>query len=253
MTAAEALLERLAPSASPGVRADLGRAWLVRHGLPDRRDEAWHYTPVDDVLRALEAATPAEEIPPTVSRRAVDEHAGDHGGPRLVFVNGTIAPPLSVDGGTPAGLWLGGADGLRPRRPAGTPAPDDEPVDGFHALNWAAGRDVAAVLVDPDVALEAPVHIVHLSQPGGGVTASHPRTVVRVARNSRVHVVESYVGVPGRSLTNASTRIIAAPDATVTYHRVQDESSDAVHLGRTGIEQGAGSTVRPTTNMTGGE
>ena len=249
--ATSALLDRLAPETGGGPRADRGRAWLDRHGLPTQRDEAWRYTPVDDVVRALEATGPAPaDAGADVDRALVDGLAGDLGGPRLVVVNGFLVEHLcDTDAG--AGVWLGGADDLRPRPPAAAGA-TDEPGDGFHALNWAAGRDVAAVLVDPRARVGAPVHVVHLAVPGPTATASHPRTVVRAGPGSTVHVVESYVGLPGAAVTNASTRIVAAEGACVTHHRVQAEADDAVHVGRTGIEQAAGSTVRSTSVTSGG-
>lgn len=253
MSAMASLLDRLAPTPDDGARTVRGRAWLEAHGLPDRREEAWRYTPLDDIVAALDLARPAPDPPPAIGRAVIDEIAGDHGSARLVFVNGTYAPQLSTLDPAPAGLWLGGAEGLRPRRRPGAPAPQDEPVDGFHALNWAAGRDVAAVLADPDADTDMPVHVVHLAVPDGGTTAVHPRTVVRAGRGSRLHVIETFAGTGGGSLTNASTRIVAGEDASVTYHRIVAEPLDTIHVGRTGIDQAARSTVRATSVITGGD
>ena len=253
MTADAALLERLAPTALAGVRAERGRAWLGAHGLPDGREEAWRYTPVDEIRAVLESAEPAPSPSGAIDRAVVDELAGDHGGPRLVFVNGVFAAALSDLDLAPAGVWLGGAEGLRPRRKAGAPPSQDEPVDGFHALNWAAGRDVAAVLAEPGVDPGTPVHVVHLAAPAEGVAVSHPRTVVRAGPGSRLHVIETYVGLAGRAVTNASTRILAGEDASITYQRVVAESNGSLHVGRTGIEQAARSAVAATSIITNGE
>lgn len=178
----------------------------------------------------------------------VDELAGQHGGPRLVFVNGVYDPALSDLIVGAAGLWVGDAEGLRSRRRPGRRRSERRTVDGFHALNWAAGRDVAAVLAEPDASPDTPVHVVHLAVPGEGITVAHPRTVVRLAHGSALHVIETYVGLGGETLTNASTR----EDASVTYHRVVADSADGIHLGRTGIEQAARSTARATSVITGG-
>jgi Fe-S cluster assembly protein SufD len=253
MTAAtDVLFDRLAPPTAAGGRAERGRTWLSRHGLPTTREEAWRYTPVDDVVRALQAAIPATNASEAVSRAVVDELAGVHGGIRLVFVNGAMAGRLCDAEPVPAGLWVGNADGLR-RRPRPASGRDEQPVDGFHALNWAVGRDVAAVLVDPDVQLDRPVHVVHLSVPGDVLTASHPRTVVRVGADSRLQVIETFVGLPGSSITNASTRIVTGEPAAVTYHRIQAETPGGIHVGRTGIEQAARSAVEATSIMTGAQ
>ncbi|MGQ0434344.1 MAG: Fe-S cluster assembly protein SufD [Microthrixaceae bacterium] len=252
MTTTAALLERLAPDPVAGVRAERGRDWLVAHGLPNHRAEAWRSSPLVDILAVLESARPAPTSSDAVDRALVDVLAGQHGGPRLVFINGVYDPTLSdlIVGAT--GLWIGDAEGLRARRRPSAAAPSDEPVDGFHALNWAAGRDVAAVLTGPDASPDTPVHVVHLAVPGGGITVAHPRTVVRVGRGSSLQVIETQVGLGGESVTNASTRIIVGEDASVTYYRVVAGSPNAIHLGRTAIEQAARSTARATSVITGG-
>jgi Fe-S cluster assembly protein SufD len=246
------LLERLAPVPADGIRAARGRAWFETAGLPDPRAEAWRSTPLDEIVAALGAAGPAPATWEGLDPAVVDDLAGDHGGPRLVFVNGALDPALSDLGRTPAGAWLGGADGLRPRRTPGAPAPIDEPVDGFHALSWAAGRDVAAVLVDPGVELPAPIHVVHLAAPGRDPSVTHPRTVVRVGAAGHLDLIETFVGLDGPSITNASTRVLAGEGAAITYHRVVAEAPDAIHVGRTAIEQSARSAVQATTLLVGG-
>jgi len=262
-----ALLERLAPSAGVGARAERGRAFFDAHGLPDPKAEAWRYTPVTEIRAALEHAVPAPSgsTSSTVADRPlIDALAGSHGGPRLVFVDGRFSAELSDVEATPGGLWIGDAEALRPRRAPGAPAPQDEPADGFHALNWAAGSDVAAVLVDADTHLDVPVHVVHLSTAGStgsdgpdatagaDATVTHPRTVVRVGAGSTAAVIESFVGTGGPSITNSSTRVVAAEGATVTYHRVMSEPAEAIHVGRTGIEQAAHSRVAATSVITDG-
>lgn len=253
MMPSTALLERLAPDPVAGMRAERGRDWLVAHGLPNLSEEAWRSTPLVDILAALESARPAPTSSDAVSRALVDELAGRHGGPRLVFVNGVFDPALSELIVGSAGLWVGDAEGLRARRRPGVAPPSEQPVDGFHALNWAAGRDVAAVLTEPDAAPDTPVHVVHLAVPGGGITVAHPRTVVRLAHGSTLHVIETNVGLGGESVTNASTRILVGEDASVTYHRVVAGSPHAIHLGRTGIEQAARSTARAASVIAGGQ
>src|SRR3546814_7606109 len=63
--------------------------------MPDNHDEAWRYTPVEAIVAALESAAPAPSTKPAIDRALVDELAGDHGGPRLVLVDGVLVPELS--------------------------------------------------------------------------------------------------------------------------------------------------------------
>ncbi|HVW35308.1 MAG TPA: Fe-S cluster assembly protein SufD, partial [Acidimicrobiia bacterium] len=225
------------------------RAWLETHGFPGKRDEAWRTTPVDEVLALLGRAVPPPPRAEPLDRSVIDELGGHHGGPRLVFVNGAPAPDLSDPGPLPAGCYLGGLAGAPAW--ARSPGPPVEPVDGFDALKRQAGRDAAGVAVPRGTRLDAPVHVVHLAVPGGATTVSHPRTVVHAAATSRLAVIETYAGLPGHSLTNASTAVVAGPGAGVTYQRVQSEAADAIHLGRAVIGQAAGSDVRAVSVMTG--
>jgi Fe-S cluster assembly protein SufD len=247
------LLDRRAPDVAGGTRAERGRAWLRRHGMPRSSHEAWRYTPLAEVIPAVESARQAPSGPPSVDRSTVRAVAGDHGGPRLVFVNGDFAPALSDLGELPSGVWAGGAEGLRPRRPPGMTPTEDEPSDGFHALNWAAGRDVAAVLVDPDVALDTPIHIVHVAAPTGDEVLAHPRTVVRVGVGSRVQVIESHCALGDGAITNASTRVVAAEGAAIGHHQLIEGEGRHIHVGRVALEQAADSTVQATSLVLGGQ
>jgi Fe-S cluster assembly protein SufD len=263
--ATSTLLERLTPPdfTRPGepawLREDRARAhaWLRANGLPTAHDEAWKYTPLDDIL-----ATTFDPAPPAPGRRvdiaAVDELAGDHGGLRLVFVNGSFAPELSRAGPTPRGVVFGHRASLLAEMPvAMSPAPvaslDRSRFDGFQAINHAAADDTAVVLVGLDTDVVEPIHVAHFSVPDDTPTASHPRTVVEVAAGSRLTVIETYAGLSGRSLTNAATTIVVGRGAGVTHYKVQNEAAGSVHVAHTNIRQATGSDVHSCTVMLGAD
>lgn len=251
MTATDLLVERLSVPGPIGETAERARAWLGANGFPRSRDEAWRYTPVEDILSVLETAVPGPFPVTAVDRSRIDDLAGDHGGRRVVFVNGVHAPDLSDARLLPAGFYLGGLAGA-PAAAALIASPGEDPLDGFEALNRLAGRDAAVVVVPRGARLDLPLHVVHLAVPGGGTTVSEPRTVVYAADNSSLSVIETYTGLPGRSVTNASTTVHAGSGAHVTYHRIQAEAPDALHLGRLAIAQAPWSDVRAVSVMTGG-
>ncbi len=254
------LVERLIAGATGTTpRAERGRAWLAANGLPTERDEAWRYTPVRDITAALATAVAAGTEATGVTRDLVDELAGDLGGPRLVLINGALAPELSdlTDRGAGlAGLWVGGGDELRARGSGGPYTGTAEPADGFQALNWVAGVDAAVVLIEAGNAIDAPIHVVHLATPGQMVALSHPRTVIKVGAGGRAQVVESFVGIDatadGRAITNSSTRIVVDDDAELTYQRVLNEPDTTLHIGRVGVVQRTRSQLHATAVATGG-
>jgi Fe-S cluster assembly protein SufD len=259
VTVTSPLLDRLLPADPPGTTdgpaALDARAWLETVGLPTTRDEAWRYTALGRVLTATFA--PAAPPPSDWGDLATVNHlAGDHGGPRLVFVNGYFAPHLSRAPGIDTGVRARNGT-ARPTLPPGpgrrAPGTERYRFDGFQALNEVAARDGSVIEVDAERVIPDPVHVVHLSVPGAEPPASHPRTVLQVGANSEVTFVETYAGLPGAGLTNATTTIVVGPGATVTHAKVQAEGAGATHLAHTGIHQGAGSTVRSRSFMFGAE
>jgi Fe-S cluster assembly protein SufD len=262
MTAASALLDRLVPSEA--MQSDEpawarhgrpeARAWLRDHGLPTGQDEAWRYTPLDDILASAFQPAPAGGCE-RVDGALVDQLAGIHGGARLVFVNGSFSRELSdvgvpspgvrctnlvsahTEGAVPVTSSLGARHSWRP--------------DGFVALNAVAGRDGAVVVVGRDVSVVEPIHVVHVSVPGAEPSAWHPRTLIEAGAGSRFTVIESYVGLPGVALINASSTVVVGRGARVVHHRMQAEAAGAVHVGHTAIAQDAGSEVRSSSTMLG--
>jgi Fe-S cluster assembly protein SufD len=240
VSATGSLLERFVPSGASDGRARELRAWLEVHGLPTSRQEAWKYTALDDIFAALDLARPPVAVD-DIDRTVVDELAADLGGPRLVFVNGALSEAASDLHTLPPGLWAGARHGRG----------EDEPADGFVALNELAATGVATLVVDDGAQIDEPVHIVHLAVPGDTVAAVHPRSFVDVGQGSRVDVVETFCGAGGKVISNAATRIITRDGAHLRYHRIQDETDEALHVGRTRIDQAAGSDVCATSVMTG--
>jgi Fe-S cluster assembly protein SufD len=248
------VLERLIPSQPPGVgdpsspSSTYARAWLETNGLPSARDEAWKYTPLGDILAATFDVA-SEPAPDTIDVAMLDELAGDHGGTRLVFVNGRYAPSLSRDRRIAPGLVCRSTspssadpDGLiDPPPPLLT---DCRSYDGFQALSQLASDDGAVIVVDADTRVTEPIHVVHLSVPGPTPVVSHPRTRLHAAARSAVTLIETYSGLAGPTLTNAVTTIVVEPGAAVTHYKIQAEKAGAVHVAHTSIRQGAGSTVR---------
>jgi Fe-S cluster assembly protein SufD len=278
-----AVLDRLV---SPGADGDPGaRGWLAAHGLPRSRDEAWRYTPLDEIVTRLEQAG----APPAaggdgpaplgrdvldraaLDREAVDRLAGDHGGPCLVFVDGIYAPELSRPDVVVPGLWCGNVAAVpdrRRRQVVALPPPDElARFDGFQALNRLVAPDAAVVRVDAGVVIDAPVHVVHIAIGAQGPTAVHPRAIVTLAEGARAAFIETFTGVDGvagadgvggvdgasPTTINASTTVVVGPGAHLTHHRIQREPAGAVHVGHTRIAQAADSQVRSVSVMLGAD
>ncbi|MEO8264413.1 MAG: hypothetical protein ABI706_02775, partial [Ilumatobacteraceae bacterium] len=203
---------------------------------PTSREEAWRYTPVDEIVaRVRTAATATRAVGTSVSRSVVDALAGSHSGPRLVFVNGFYNAELSDHHDLPLGLWCGHAGLHHPPTDALVAQTENvRTVDGLLAHDRTDGHDVAVVIADDGARFDEPVHILHVAVPdhreARTSVISHPRTIIDLGKGSHLAVVETYCGLDGPTVTDTSTTIRIADRAELDQCRIQIESPAATHI-----------------------
>lgn len=229
--------------------------------LPTKRDEEWRFTDLSSMRQvAFQASAPKVELPLSVASLIIPEAANS----RLVFVNGVYAPQLSAVGGLPDGVVVSNLAGLpithRSRvRDYLAQAMGSQEV--FTALNTAGITDAAVVWVPKNLAVEAPIHLLFVSAPGEMPTISQPRCLVVAESGSSVTLIEEFtnrrervsgVALPpgklavgaenteneeGVYFTNAVTEIWLEENAQVSHTRVERDSSEAFHIGKSAIAQ----------------
>lgn len=201
-------------------------------GVPTRKHEEWKYTRAERIAgrpwQPAEAATLG-----AASLRALDLPLAD--APRLVFVNGRLAPDLSQIDGLPAGVVAADASGLLAHHGDwleplfALPAPLADRA--FAALSVAMAPDAAVVRIPRGVRVEPPLLVIFLSTPGDDVAVS-PRLIVAAEPGAQLALVEIHAS-PGvaRQLHNALTEVIVGANAAVDHLRLQLEGMGATHLG----------------------
>ncbi|WP_164007862.1 Fe-S cluster assembly protein SufD [Pyxidicoccus trucidator] len=217
-------------------------AHLERQGLPTNRNEAWKYTRLAPLAEGTFVPTPA-------ARGASDLAAVVEGlglpGPRLVFVDGRLAPELSSVAGLPRGLTL------KPLRDA--LREDGELLESmlgqralakdsaFTALNAALLEEGALLRLAPGTVSEVPVQLVFLTRGDAPVLAS-PRILVLAGESSEATLVETYAsagpGGSGATFTNAVTEVTLEDNASLHHYKLQAEADTAVHVGGLHVRQG---------------
>jgi Fe-S cluster assembly protein SufD len=234
-------------------------------GFPTLRQEDWRFTNVAPILRTafhrdgVAGALPAAPAnAPAVSSGSPAALAGASwtADPRLVFVNGHLAPELSSCGDLPAGVEAGSLAAALGRDPAAV-----EPHLGryasfaahpFVALNTAFLRDGAFIRLPRGLVLERPLHLVFLSfQPDGRPVVSYPRNLIVAGEGSQLTLVETYVGA-GVYLSCPVTEMVVGPGAVVDHYKVQRESGEAFHMATFQIEGGRGSNFSSHSIAAGG-
>jgi Fe-S cluster assembly protein SufD len=96
------------------------------------------------------------------------------------------------------------------------------------------------------------VLFVSTGEAAGAVT--HPRNLFIVEDGANASIVESYVTVApdSRYFTNVVTEVVAGANSWIEHTRIQRESEQAYHIGRTHVAQSADSHYRSFTLAMGG-
>ena len=195
-------------------------------GFPTQRDEDWKYTN----LRRLESRN--FDLPEP-SPAAVDSRWIEGAGTRLVFNNGRYAPALASTLAHPPGvtvLTLGQWAANDPDEVAAILARQESSTTAFSALGSAFFQDGLVIEIGKSVVLDQPLYVVHQLSGASGAM-SHPRIFVRAGANSRMTLIEHYLGGNDQeSLTNTRVSIDLADGARVSHYRIQQESTRGFHI-----------------------
>jgi Fe-S cluster assembly protein SufD len=213
---------------------------FAERGFPTTRDEAWKYTSVAAIERRpfrLVAEAAEGRAAELVARHALE---GCH---VLVFVNGRHLAGLSRLGRLPDGAHVGSLAELLAGQPERVEEWFDDDAgadDGFAALNAALWSDGAWIDLAAGVALDRPIHLLHLATASapGTEPAIFPRNLIRLGERAQATIIEHYVGDGDAPyLTNAVTRIQAGAGAMLTHAKLQQEGSRGFHIAQIRADQ----------------
>ena len=237
--------ESLSGVTLPSGYADLRRRAMDRFrklGLPTTKDEEWRFTSTREIAEsAFDFCGPDV----SVSLDDVDEAAkGD--GPRLVFVNGRFSERLSDYGSLPSGIIVANIADKSDDRVGSIAEFDDA---AFVALNTALFEDGYFVRVPKGMIVETLIYAIFVSTEGA---ASNPRNLLILEENSQATIIESYVGMGGKSFTNAVTEGFIGDGAVLEHAKLQLGSEEAIHITTQQWTQDRGSNTKSTTVTLGG-
>jgi Fe-S cluster assembly protein SufD len=213
-----------------------------RAGLPHRRIEDWKYTDLRVLMRdvlPLAAAPDAAALKRAAA--ALKLHAIE-GARRLVLVDGVFAPKLSEMAGVEKGLSI---RTLREMLEAGDTslhaqlyAPDNS--DPMVALNSAMMTDGLVIEVADGAALTQPLHIVHIAS-GAAPSAMFTRSLLRVGKNAKATLVESYIAADGAKAYQVHDSLVVSigDGARLDHVRLIEDGREAFNISSAVLRLGA--------------
>ncbi|PBB28690.1 MULTISPECIES: Fe-S cluster assembly protein SufD [unclassified Mesorhizobium] len=185
----------------------------IKHGLPTRRVESWHYTDLRRLLNVVpdfDPAAMAKVFAPIVEGSAVLPVLNGKSDVKVPVLDGVTVQSLSeklVDGSIAPGLDPYGSD------------------DAIGALNTAFVADGYFVDIADGTELEKPIELQNVQ--AGGQT--HVRLAVRVGAASKAVIVERQAG-DGAALVSSVSQLVLGEGAEVTWLIVQQQPETATHL-----------------------
>jgi Fe-S cluster assembly protein SufD len=130
----------------------------------------------------------------------------------------------------------------------------DYTVNGLVALNTALLTSGVFILIPRNVKLDAPLHVLCLSDPATSAPAVLPRVLVVSEENSSATIIESYAATEEHQyLTDAVVEVFLQDGARLKQYRVQRESAKAFHAGTTAVQLGRASSYDATSITLGGQ
>lgn len=230
---------------------DRATAIIHQSKFPTTRDEEWRFTDLSALKQVNFQAANQLSVPDLTAIESLLLPEADHS--RLVFVNGIYAPELSAVA-LPEDVIVSNLDGLPPAYRSRienylTQVPGGQEV--FTALNTAAIADVAVVWIPKNIVIETPIHLLFISTASNTPIISQPRCLVVAESGSSVTLIEDYfnqmtnleaeeseaeVGEP-IYFTNAVTEIWLEENAQVNHTRIERDSPEAFHIGKSAIAQ----------------
>ncbi|HEY9693381.1 MAG TPA: Fe-S cluster assembly protein SufD [Oculatellaceae cyanobacterium] len=222
---------------------DRATAVVQELAIPTTRDEEWRVTDLSGLLKVNFQAVSNQESAISLSdinSLILPEAASS----RLVFVNGIYAPELSSVANLPEGLFVGNLLAANIPQLENYLGKQQGGQEVFTALNTASLTDAAVVYVPQNLVVETPIHLLFISVTGEAATISQPRCLVVAEAGSTVTLIEEYISYPVTShqypvpnLTNSVTEVWVGENAQVSHIRVQQESKEAFHIGKSAIAQ----------------
>jgi Fe-S cluster assembly protein SufD len=179
--------------------------------LPTFEEEVWRYSLIDEL--DLGAYTPARRPGPA------DAGAAGWSGPVAAVVTCLDGVPVAVtvdESSASKGLVVSAASSVD----EALSAPSAHTTDVFAELNIAYGLDPLVIATRPGLDVEAPVVVLHTTSAAG--LATFPRTVVRVAENSSLSVIELAADDAGAALVVPVTELDVAASGRLSYTNLQD-------------------------------
>lgn len=214
--------------------------------LPSQKDERFKYADLT-FLRGLNLSPIAKN-----TKMGKSIHENHLSSITLVFINGYFHPECSQLSGVPEGMHICDKNEANQQHADLLQLFSQENQDPFANLNQSQINDGVFIHLDDDCIVATPVHLLFIAA-ADQAYITHPQHYILLGKRSKVTVFEEYDSFSSLPyMHNGVINIITQDEAVLTSYKLQNESSQAVHIANTHVEQHANSQTSFTNISIGG-
>jgi Fe-S cluster assembly protein SufD len=231
---------------------------FARMGIPVRHEE-WKYTRISSLFNKqynFSSNQPATSV--SLKELETVRLPGHEQANELVFVNGIFSSPLSTIRSSKqlVVMPLEEAAQNEYKDIVSKHFGDSSNYlkDGINSLNTAFVKGAVFIHVKKGQIVEHPIYIYNITDARTGNVLAQPRSLVHVAGNAHVQLVETYstIGLD-ESFTNQVMEIVVEEDTRVEYYKIQNDAPHSNQVSTTHIRQvGKSYTHTVTISLDGG-
>ncbi len=231
-------------------------SWIRDMPLPNRKMEAWRYTPLEFLDKTAfsldEEEAPFEALAPSDIEELL--LPGSESSDRVVFVNGRYAPGLSqLKTGNGITLYTLAGDSKLPSGFKRQIGHADLSGRFFFTLNNALMSDGAVIHVNEQAGETRRLELLHITVGMPDPVIHNPRHLVVLESNASLELVERYTSLGKSSyFNNAVIDIHLSEGSELLHTRLQEESEHAQHLSHLTVKLEKHSHYRQVSLASGG-
>lgn len=201
-------------------------------GIPGAKIEEWKYTPLGFLANENFPVATAVDKSSEITELFKAAHIEGLTGPRLVFVNGYIAPDLSLcdeKEGVRLVTFSENPDIFRENLTQSLTK--SKSSTSFNDLNRALVTDGYALEISENIELKTPVQVIHIVTSDTDMTSIRSRCQVMVGENAKAEIMETFIGADGpRYWFHMVNDVSVAAGADLKIYQQQLQGRQAIHM-----------------------
>ena len=208
-------------------------------GFPSKKEEAWKYTSLNNVLKHDYSVFPKQEN--ALEYNEVKKYfIHDIDSYKIIFIDGKYSSHLSQTTHDGMDICLMSAALSKPKYRILIENYFNKIAvkDSLTSLNTAFSSEGAYIHIPKNKLLQKPIQIIHFSTGNEAALMLQPRNLIVVDENSHVQIIERHQSLTDNPiLTNCVTEIFANKRAIVDYYKIQNDNENASLIDNTFINQ----------------